>query len=94
MLIKKQRPPHKVATTLIKYTKLAANYASNAQYKRELFVYFSLHAIEQRTMHLLNLKQFKLFPIWTVLVTILLIALISATSVDGLHHVIETFFTH
>ena len=92
--VKNQQSPQNVATTLIKFTKLAAKYTTKAQYKNELFVHFSLYSVEQRTMHLLNLKQFKTFPIGTVLVTILLLALISATSVDGLHHVIETLFTH
>jgi len=85
---------YKVASTLIKFTKLAANYSIHPQYKNELFVHFCRHSLEQRVMHLLNDNQLKPFPIKAVLIAILLLALVSTTSVDSLHHIIETLFTH
>lgn len=92
--VKNQQQSHNVASTLIKFTKLAANYSIHPQYKSELFVHFCRHSIEQRVLHLLNDKQFKPFPKGGVLIAILLLALISTTSVDSLHHVIETLFAH
>ena len=92
--VKNQQQSHNVASTLIKFTKLAANYSIHPQYKSELFVHFCRHSIEQRVLHLLNDKQLKVFPKGGVLIVILLLALISTTSVDSLHHVIETLFTH
>lgn len=85
---------YKIASTLIRFTKLAANYSIHPQYKNELFVHFCRHSLEQRVTHLLNDNQLKPFPISVVLIAILILALISTTSVDSLHHVIETLFTH
>lgn len=92
--IRNQQQSHNVASTLVKFTKLAANYSIHPQYKNELFVHFCRHSIEQRVLHLLNDKQFRPFPMGGVVIAIFLLALISTTSVDGLHHVIETLFTH
>jgi len=92
--VKNQHQSHNVASTLIKFTKLAANYSIHPHYDSELFVHFCRHSIEQRVLHLLNDKQFKTFPKGGVLIVILLLVLISTTSVDSLHHVIETLFTH
>ena len=92
--VKNQQQSHDVASTLIKFTKLATSYSIHPHYKSELFVHFCRHSIEQRVLHLLNDKQLKVFPKGGVLIVILLLALISTTSVDSLHHVIETLFTH
>ena len=92
--IKNQQQSHNVASTLLKFTKLAANYSIEPQYKSDLLVHFCRHSLEQRVLHLLNDKQSKPFPKGGVLITMLLLVLISTTSVDGLHHVIETLFTH
>ncbi len=92
--INNQQRSHNVASTLVKFSKLAVNNATQPQYKHELFVHFCPHSIEQRVLHLLNDKQFKPFPLGSVVIATLLLALISTTSVDNLHHVIEMFFTH
>ena len=92
--VKNQQQSNNVASTLIKFTKLAANYSIHPQYNSEVFVHFCRHSIEQRVLHLLYDKQFKTFPKGGVLIVILLLVLISTTSVDSLHHVIETLFTH
>ena len=92
--VKNQQQSQNVATTLIKFTKLAANYSIHPQYKSELFVHFCRHSIEQRVLHLLNDKKFKPFPKRGVSIVILLLVLVSTTSVDSLHHAIETLFTH
>ena len=92
--IKNQQQSHNVASTLLKFTKLAANYSIHQQYNSELLVHFCRHSLEQRVLHLLNDQQFKPFPKGGVLLAILLLALISTTSVDSIHHVIETLFTH
>jgi len=92
--VKNQQQSQNVATTLIKFTKLAAKYSIHPQYKSELFVHFCRHSIEQRVLHLLNDKKFKPFPKGTALIVIFLLVLISITSVDSLHHAIETLFTH
>ncbi|WP_057831472.1 M56 family metallopeptidase [Colwellia sp. TT2012] len=89
-----QQQSYKVASTLIRFTKLAANYSIHPQYKNELFVHFCRDSLEQRVMHLLNDNQLKPFPLSVVLIAILLLALVSTMSVDSLHHVIETLFTH
>lgn len=92
--VENQQQSHNVASTLVKFTKLAASYSIHPQYNSELFVHFCRHSIEQRVLHLLSDKQFRPFPTGGVVIAILLLALISTTSVDSLHHVIETLFTH
>jgi len=92
--VKNQQQSHKVASTLVKFTKLAMNYSIHPQFNSEVFVHFCRHSIELRVLHLLNDKQFKSFPIAGVLIALLLLILISTTSVDSLHHVVETLFTH
>jgi len=92
--VKNQQQSHNVASTLIKFTRLVANYSNHPQFKSELFVHFCRNSLEKRVLHLLNEKQFKPFPKGWVLTTLLLLILISTTSVDRLHHVIETLFTH
>ncbi len=92
--VKNQQQSHNVASTLVKFTKLAASDSVHRQYNNELFVHFCRHSIEQRVLHLLNDKLFRPFPIGGVVVAIFLLALISTTSVDSLHHVIETLFAH
>ena len=89
-----QQQSHNVASTLVKFTKLAASYSIHPQYNSELFVHFCRHSIEQRVLHLLSDKQFRPFPTGGVVIAIPLLVLISTTSVDSLHHVIETLFTH
>ncbi|PCH97644.1 MAG: hypothetical protein COB83_01590 [Gammaproteobacteria bacterium] len=98
-LVKSQQQANNVANTLLKFTKLATNYAihslsKNESHKNELLVHFLSQSLEQRVMHLLNNKQFKSFPLKIVLVTILLLALVSITLVDTLHHVIEILLIH
>ncbi len=92
--VKNQPQSNNVARTLINFTKLAANNSIYPQQKNELFIHFCRHSLEQRVLHLLNDQQFKAFPKASVLLAVLLLALVSTTSVDGLHHVIETLFTH
>ena len=92
--VKNQQQSTNVASTLVKFTKLASNYVIHPEYKNELFVHFCRHSIEQRVLHLLNDKQFRPFPMGGVVIAMLLLALISTSSVDSLHHVIETLFTH
>jgi len=92
--VENQQQSHNIASTLIKFTRLAANYAIHPQSKNELFVHFYRDSLEKRVLHLLHDKQFKPFPIGGVLIALLLLTIISTTSVDSLHHVIETLFTH
>ena len=92
--VENQQQSHNVASTLVKFTKLAASHSIHSQYNSELFVHFCRHSIEQRVLHLLNDKQFRPFPLGGVVIATFLLALISTTSVDSLHHVIETLFTH
>ncbi|MFT5759482.1 MAG: hypothetical protein ACI9LM_004249 [Alteromonadaceae bacterium] len=92
--VKSQRQAHKVASTLVKFTKLAAKYSLDEKYKNELLVHFCRQSIEQRVLQLLTDNQLKPFPIKIVLFGIILLAVISTTSVDSLHHGIETLFNH
>ena len=92
--VKTQQQSTDVASTLIKFTKLASTYAIHPKYKNELFVHFCRYSIEQRVVHLLNNKKFRPFPLGGVLIAMTLLAIVSTTSVDSLHHVIETLFTH
>ncbi|MBL4942520.1 MAG: M56 family metallopeptidase [Colwellia sp.] len=95
----RQHQLYKVAGTLVKFTKLAANYAmhprcKNESHNNELFVHFCRQSLEQRVMHLLSDKQFKVFPKKIVLVTTFILTLVSITSVDSIHHTIEILFSH
>ncbi|PKI17570.1 M56 family metallopeptidase [Colwellia sp. 12G3] len=92
--VKTQQQAHNVASTLVRFTKLAAKYSIHEQFKSELLVHFCRQSIEQRVLELLNDTQLKPFPMKVVLLTIILLAVISMTSVDSLHHAIETLFDH
>ena len=92
--VKGKKQSHTVASTLVKFTKLVGNYSIQSRYKCELFVHFCRDSLEQRILHLLSDKQYKAFPIKHVLLGMFFLALISTTSVDGIHHAIEVLFTH
>jgi len=92
--VENQQQSHDIASTLIKFTRLASNYSIHPQFKSELIVHFCRNSLEKRVLHLLNDKQLKPFPKEGVLIVLLLLTMISTTSVDSLHHVIETLFTH
>lgn len=92
--VKNQQQAHNVASTLVRFTKLAAKYSIHKQYKSELLVHFCRQSIEQRVLQLLSDTQFKPFPMKVVFLGVILLAVISTTSVDSLHHAIETLFNH
>ena len=92
--VKSQQQAHNVASTLVRFTKLAAKYSISKQYKSELLVHFCRQSIEQRVLQLLSDTQFKPFPMKVVFLGVILLAVISTTSVDSLHHAIETLFNH
>jgi len=92
--VKSQQQANDVASTLVRFTKLAAQYSIHEQYKSELLVHFCRQSIEQRVLHLLSDNQFKPFPMKVVLLAIIILSIMSTTSVDSLHHVIETLFNH
>ena len=92
--VKTQQQAHNVASTLVRFTKLAAKHSIHEQSKSELLVHFCRQSIDQRVLELLNDNQLKPFPMKLVLLTIILLATISMTSLDSLHHAIETLFDH
>ena len=92
--VKNQQQAHNVASTLVKFTKLAAKYAIHEQHKNELFVHFCRQSIEQRVLQLLNDSQLKSFPMKFILLGIIFLSAISTISVENIHHTIETLFTH
>ncbi len=92
--VKSQQQAHNVASTLVRFTKLAAKYSISKQYKSELLVHFCRQSIEQRVLQLLSDTQFKPFPMKVVFLGVILLAVISTTSVDSIHHAIETLFNH
>ncbi len=92
--VKRKQQAHDVASTLVKFTKLAVKDSIHEQDKNELLVHFCRQSIEQRVLQLLNDTQLKLFPIKKILLGITLLAVISTTSVDSLHHAIEMSFNH
>ncbi|TMM42422.1 M56 family metallopeptidase [Colwellia ponticola] len=92
--VKNQQQAQNVASTLVRFTKLAAKYSVHKQYKNELLVHFCRQSIEQRVLQLLSNTQFKPFPMKVILLGIILLSVISTTSVDSLHHAIETLFNH
>jgi Zn-dependent protease with chaperone function len=92
--VKNQKQAHDVASTLVRFTKLAAKYSIHEQYQSELLVHFGAQSIEQRILQLLSVTPLKPFPVKVVLLGIMLLVAISTTSVDSLHHAIETLFHH
>lgn len=81
-----------VASTLIKIAKLNAQ--DPLVKDSELIVNFGADVLEQRIFFLLD--KLKLQPINKYLTSalVLLLVLICMTSLDGIHHVIETLFSH
>ena len=92
--VKSPQQAYNAASTIVKFTKLAAKHSIDEPYKSELLVHFCRQSIEQRVLQLLSDAQFKPFPMKVVLFGITLLAVISTTSVDSLHHAIETLFNH
>lgn len=92
--VKNQKQAQNVASTLVKFTKLASKYSIHTQYKNELFVHFCRYAIEKRVLHLLNDTHLKSFPIGITLFCIVILTFISTTSVDSIHHAIEALLNH
>ena len=81
-----------VASTLVKIAKLNAQ--SHLLKHNELAVNFGADVLEQRIFFLLD--KLKLAPLHkgiTVILILLLVA-ISTTSIDGIHHFMETLFSH
>lgn len=87
-----------VAQTLVKATRIThawreksdANLASTPQ----LTLFFGIHAIEQRVRYLVGDNSYKSFPmIWTAAI-IVTITIITTSTVDTLHHLIEHFIIH
>jgi Zn-dependent protease with chaperone function len=92
--VKNQQQAQNAASTLVRFTKLAAKYTIHNQYESELLVNFCGQSIEQRVLQLLNDTQLKHFPMNTALLGLILLAVVSTTSIDSLHHGIEMLFQH
>ena len=81
-----------VASTLVKIAKFNAQ--SSVLKSNDLVVNFGADVLEQRIYFLLD--RLKLAPVHKGITVILLILLvvISTTSIDGIHHFMETLFRH
>tara|TARA_R110001583_G_scaffold183371_1_gene341970 strand:+ start:71 stop:1039 length:969 start_codon:yes stop_codon:yes gene_type:complete len=92
--VKNQQQAHNAASTLVKFTKLAAKYTIHNQNESELLVNFCSQSIEQRVVQLLSDTQLKPFPVGMSLFGLILLAVVLTTSVDSLHHAVEMLFNH
>lgn len=81
-----------VASTLVKIAKLNAE--SGLLKNSDLVVNFGADVLEQRVYFLLD--KLKLEPIQKgfTLALLLVLAFVASTSLDGIHHFIETLFSH
>ena len=89
-----------IASTLVKVAKLNANAKTNAKpgfqqvLSQDLVANFGADVLEQRVYFLLGQLQLKPVNHWLTLLFSSLILLICASSLDGIHHAIETIFSH
>lgn len=93
-LVKNPKQAQNVASTIVKFTKLASGNSIHKHYSNELFVHFCRNSIEKRVLHLLSDTKLKPFPMSMILFCGVILTLISTTSVDSIHHAIETLLNH
>ena len=85
-------PPTLVAATLVKVAKL--NAATTPLIDHEIVASFGADVLEQRVYFLLGQLQLKPVNKLLSLMFFILILLLCLTSIDGVHHFIETIFSH
>lgn len=81
-----------VASTLVKIAKLNAE--NRLLQREDLVVNFGADVLEQRVYFLLDKLTLEPVHKGITFVLVVLLVVLSTSSVDGIHHVIETFFSH
>lgn len=93
-VIEQNIPATVVASTLVKVAKLNHKLGRNSPVNSELVVNFGADILEQRVYFLLDQLELKPASRIVTLAFILLTFILSLLSIDGVHHLMETVFSH